>query len=164
VKANEARFKVTENRKFARRNIDLIVEIETSDGSILRGVLLDLSQGGARLKVDNPDSLPEQFMLKLSDKLHRRSRIAWRSAEEIGVELLSAPKALADNFASRSVLIKCPKTGRNISTGIRLTAADDLSKLSEVRRFTQCPSCKVVHGWTPNDASLGTQGAGLVHP
>jgi hypothetical protein len=145
-----------ENRKFKRRNIDLIVEIETPDGSALRGVLLDLSQSGARINVDSPDRLPEQFILKLSDKLHRRARIAWRSAEEIGVELLSAPKALVDSYANRSVLIKCPRTGKDISTGIRLTAADDLSKLSDVRRFTRCPSCKVVHGWTPNDASLGS--------
>jgi hypothetical protein len=146
----------TENRKFTRRNIDSVVQIETDDGSTVFGTLLGLSQGGARLKVSNPDSLPEQFMLKLSDTLHRRSRIAWRSADEIGVELLSAAQAPADIEAKRSVLIKCPKTGRNISTGIRLTVANDLSKLSTARRFTQCPSCKVVHGWTPSDASLGS--------
>jgi hypothetical protein len=147
---------VSENRKFARRNIDLNVEMETPDGSTIRGALLDLSQSGARIKVDNPDSLPEQFILKLSDKLHRESRIAWRAAAEIGVELLVAPIALSGNMKNRSVVIKCPKSGREISTGIRLTTAGDLSKLSEVRRFTQCPSCKVVHGWTPKDASLGS--------
>jgi PilZ domain len=144
----------TENRKFTRRSIDLVVQIEPADGSTICGVLLDLSQGGVRLKVSNPENLPEQFMLKLSDKVHRSSRIAWRSAEQIGVEFLSASQILADSNAKRSVLIKCPRTGRNISTGIRLTVADDLSKLSGVRRFTQCPSCKVVHGWTPSDASL----------
>jgi hypothetical protein len=143
-----------ENRKFTRRNIDLVVQIETDDGSTVCGTLLDLSQGGVRLKVNNPDSLPEQFMLKLSAKLHRRSRIAWRSAEEIGVEFLSAPQAPADSSAKCAVLIKCPRTGRNISTGIRLTVADELSKLSAARRFTQCPFCKVVHGWMPGDASL----------
>jgi PilZ domain len=142
----------SENRKFTRRDIDLVVNIETDDGSTICGTLLDLSQGGVRLKVRNPDILPEQFMLKLSAKLHRRSRIAWRSAEEIGVEFLSAPQAPADSDAKCLVLIKCPRTGRNISTGIRLTVADDLSKLSGARRFTQCPSCKVVHGWMPSDA------------
>jgi len=143
-----------ENRKFTRRNIDLVVQIEIDDGSTVCGALLDLSQGGVRLKVSDPDSLPKQFMLKLSDKLHRRSRIAWRSTEEIGVEFLSAPQALADSEAKHSVLIKCPRTGRSISTGIRLTVADDLNKLSGVRRFTRCPSCNVVHGWTPSDVSL----------
>ena len=126
----------------------------TPDGSTIRGALLDLSQSGARITVDNPDNLPEQFLLKLSDKLHRESRIAWRSATEVGVELLVAPKALSGVMKNRSVVIKCPKSGKEISTGIRLTTAGDLSKLSEVRRFTQCPNCKIVHGWTPKQASL----------
>jgi hypothetical protein len=144
----------TENRKFTRRDIDLAVRIETVEGRNIRAALLDVSQGGVRLAVANPESVPEQFMLKLSNTLHRWSRVVWRSAEQIGVEFLSAPQALADGKAKRSIIIKCPKTGRIISTGIRLTVADDLSKLSNVRRFTQCPSCKVVHGWMPSDASL----------
>jgi hypothetical protein len=145
---------VSENRKFARRNIDLDVEVETPDGSTISGVLLDLSQSGARVKVDNPDILPERLLLKLSDKIHRQSRIAWRSAEEIGVELLVAPVATSGEMKNHSVAIKCPKSGKEILTDIRLSAASDLSKLLDVRRFTQCPSCKVVHGWTPKDASL----------
>jgi hypothetical protein len=144
----------SENRKFNRRNIDLAVRIELADGSTVRGVLLDLAEGGVRLKVPRPENLPEQFMLKLGERLHRWSRIAWRSTEEIGVEFLPAPRAPADGEAKRSVLIRCPNTGRNIPTGIRLTAAADLGKLSRARRFTQCPVCKVVHGWLPSDASL----------
>jgi hypothetical protein len=144
----------TENRKSTRRSIDLIVHIEMADGSGFRGALLDLSQGGARLKVRNPQNLPEQFMLKLAGKLQRWSRIAWRSAQEVGVEFLSAPRALADGEAKRLVLIKCPRTGKSISTGIRLTVADDLEKLSRAPRFTQCRSCRAVHGWLPSDASL----------
>jgi hypothetical protein len=144
----------TENRKFNRRSIDLVVYIDTFDGPPVRGELLDLSQGGVRLKVSDPNSLPDQFMLILSDKLRRWSRIAWRSTDEIGVEFVSAPQRPAEDNKRRSLVIKCPRTGRNISTGIRLTATDDLSKLSGVRRFTQCPSCKAVHGWTPSEALL----------
>jgi hypothetical protein len=144
----------SESRKFNRRIIDPAVQIELADGSTVRGVLLDLSEGGVRLKVRHPENLPEQFMLKLGERLHRWSRIAWRSTEEIGVEFSPAPQASADREAKRSVLIRCPNTGRNIPTGIRLTAADDLGKLSRARRFTQCPVCKVVHGWLPSDASL----------
>jgi hypothetical protein len=144
----------TENRKSARRSIDLIVHIEMADGSGFRGALLDLSQGGARVKVRYPQNLPEQFLLKLAGKLHRWSRIAWRSAHEIGVEFLSAPQAPADSEAKRLVLINCPRTGKSISTGIRLTVADDLERLSRARRFTQCRRCKAVHGWLPSDASL----------
>jgi hypothetical protein len=146
----------TENRKFPRRGIDLSVQIETADGSTIRCSLSDLSQGGVRLKVKNPDSLPEQFMLTLSSTLRRRCRIAWRSSKEVGVEFLSAPQDPADERAKCSVLIKCPRTGKNISTGIQLTVAGDFSRLlSGVRRFTRCPHCNVVHGWVPSDASLG---------
>jgi hypothetical protein len=145
----------TENRKFNRRNIDQVVQIELADGSSVRGVVLDLSETGVRLKVRYPDNLPEQFMVKLGERLHRWSRIASRSTDEIGVDFLPAPLAPADSEAKHSVLIKCPKTGKNISTGLRLTAADDLGKLSRARRFTQCPCCKTVHSWLPSDASLG---------
>ena len=146
-----------DNRKFTRRDIDLVVHIEMADGTTVPGALVDLSQSGVRLKVSDPDSLPEQFMLKLSDELYRMSRIAWRSAEEIGVEFLPAPQALVDSTTKHSVLVKCPRTGKNISTGILLTVGGDPSKmLSDVRRFTQCPFCKVVHGWVPSDTSLGS--------
>jgi PilZ domain len=144
----------TENRKFARRDIDRTIQIDMADGSTAGGVLVDLSQGGARLKVSDPDRLPEQFMLKLSESLQRWARIAWRSIDEIGVEFVSAPQPPIDKKEKVSVHILCPKTGKTISTGFQLTTASDLSNLSDIRRFTQCAHCRVVHGWNPRDASL----------
>jgi hypothetical protein len=143
-----------EKRKFLRRSIELSAQIEMVDGTSLRCDLADLSQGGARLKVRYPDNLPEQFLLKLSSRLTRWSRVAWRSAEEVGVEFLSAPQAPSEDAAKRVVIIQCPNTLKNVPTGIRLTTPNDLEKLSPVRRFTQCPYCKVVHGWLPADACL----------
>jgi hypothetical protein len=144
----------TENRKFNRRNIDLAVHIELADGSTVRGILANLSEGGVRVKVRYPDNLPDQFMVKLGERLHRWSRIVWRSANEIGVEFVAAPQSPAVNETKHTVLIRCPNTGKSIATGIRLTAADDLGKLSRARRFTQCPCCKTVHSWLPSEASL----------
>ena len=143
-----------DNRKFSRRGIDLTIEIELADGAIARGTLLDLSEGGVRLKVRHPDNLPEQFLVKLTSRLQRWARVVWRSAEEVGLEFLAAPQAPAETEPKHPVLIRCPKTGRNISTGVRLTAAGDLAKLSRARRFTQCPCCKAVHSWLPGDATL----------
>jgi hypothetical protein len=150
----------SENRKFTRRDIDLVVHIDTLDGTIIDAEMLDLSQGGVRLKVGNSDNLPEQFLLQLSATIHRWSRIAWRSNDEIGVEFVSVPQEPVvphESIESRRkcpVVIKCPRTGRGLPTGILLTTAEDLSKLPNVRRFTQCPSCKAVHGWMPSEASL----------
>jgi hypothetical protein len=61
------------------------------DSTTASGVLLGLSQGGVRLRVGQPENLPEQFMLKLSKELNRWSQIVWRSAEEVGVEFLDFP-------------------------------------------------------------------------
>ena len=151
----------TENRQFARREIDMVVQIETADGSTIDAEMLDLSRSGVRLKIINPESVPGRFMLRLSDKLRRWSRIAWRSTVEVGVEFIPGPQEpvvpqepVIESTKKFTVVIKCPKTGRELVTGIVLTAADDLSKLQNVRRFTQCPGCKAVHGWMPSDASL----------
>jgi hypothetical protein len=152
--AETADKEATDKRKFPRRHIDLTAQIEMVDGSILACDLADLSQGGVRLKVRHPDNLPEQFRIKLSSRLHRWARIAWRSADEVGVEFLAVPQAPGEEAARRTVFIVCPKTRRKIPTGIRLTSAGDLDKISPVRRFTQCSHCAAVHGWMPADASL----------
>jgi hypothetical protein len=143
-----------EKRKFPRRKIDILAQIEMADASTAPGTVLDLSQGGVRLKVRQAGNLPEQFLLKLGSRVQRWSRIAWRSDTEIGVEFLAVPQEPTDDTAKRAVLIKCPNTGKRVATGIQLTAPHDLNKMSTARRFTQCPSCKVVHGWTPADAFL----------
>ena len=143
-----------EKRKFPRRRIDLLAQIEMADASTARGTVLDLSQSGARLKVWQAANLPEQFLLKLGRRVQRWSRIAWRSDTEVGVEFLAVPQEPADEAAKRSVFIKCPKTGKRVATGIQLTVPHDLNKMSAARRFTRCPSCKVVHGWTPAEAFL----------
>jgi hypothetical protein len=144
-----------ENRKYPRHSIWRPARIATLDGSTARADLLDISQGGARLKVKQPASLPEQFLLMLSGNIQRWSRLAWHSGKEVGVEFLAAPEEPADPEAKRAVLITCPRTSKRIPTGIQLSVPGDLSKILKVRRFTHCPFCKIVHGWLPSDATLG---------
>lgn len=144
----------TENRKYQRQPIWRAARIATIDGSNAAAELLDISQGGARLKVKQPANLPNQFLLKLGGNIQRWSRVAWYSEKEVGVEFLTTPQEAGEPEAKRLVLIKCPKTGKHIPTGIELTAAGDLNKILKVRRFTQCPICKLVHGWVPTDATL----------
>ncbi|HLH95655.1 MAG TPA: PilZ domain-containing protein [Xanthobacteraceae bacterium] len=144
----------TENRKSVRHDIDLVVELEFADESTIRCYLADVSQGGARLKVREPDSLPDQFMLQMSGRVRRYCRVVWRSSDQVGIEFLAAPQPLSSRASRNPVLIKCPKTGKNIPTGLLLTVPDDLAKITSVRRFTQCSWCKHVHGWTPKEAFL----------
>jgi hypothetical protein len=67
-----------ESRKLSRRDIKLVVQIDTSDGAPVRGELLDLSEG-APLNVRDPGACHINSCLRLSDKLDRWSRIVWRA-------------------------------------------------------------------------------------
>jgi uncharacterized protein with PIN domain len=108
--------------------------------------------------------VPEEFMLILSVDMHRWCRVVWRSDQEVGVHFvprsqsadrLSETMAASEEArAQRFAMIKCPKTRRNISTGIRARNTDELAKLKNVRRFAQCPHCKVVHGWSVTEAEV----------
>jgi hypothetical protein len=141
-----------ENRKFLRRGIDRDVQIKLADGSIVRAALSDVWQGGACLKIRNSENLPAQFIIELSEQVHRWSRIVWRTAEKVGLEFIPSPQAAVGHAARQSVLIKCPRTGKLISTGMQLNIPDDLKGIAMCRRFSQCPYCKITHGWTPGEA------------
>lgn len=61
--------------------------------SIIDCTVRDLSEGGARLSCSQALSLPNAFLLILvADRQMRKVRVAWRRAEELGVEFLSGPE------------------------------------------------------------------------
>ena len=51
----------------------------------------DVSESGARLRVDKPNELPEKFTLLLSSmgQARRLCRVIWRSRKEAGVKFLA---------------------------------------------------------------------------
>lgn len=49
------------------------------------------------------------------------------------------------------LLIRCPNTGRELSTGVQVEA-DTLSQLPQVAGGTHCPHCASVHFWLPREA------------
>jgi hypothetical protein len=53
------------------------------------------------------------------------------------------------------IMIRCPATGRGVSTGIEVCATD---QLPVVTAKTRCPACGHVHLWTKNDAWLASAG------
>jgi hypothetical protein len=80
-----------EKRKSARKPVNRPAVFMAVDGdqSVLgRCMILDISQGGARLQVDNPSQVPQIFRLILSPgaRATRRCHVRWRSATEIGVQ------------------------------------------------------------------------------
>ena len=50
--------------------------------------------------------------------------------------------------------VMCPNKHRPFSTGIEI-AEEKKDSLSNRTTFTQCPYCKIVHGWTPDAAFFG---------
>jgi hypothetical protein len=52
------------------------------------------------------------------------------------------------------VMVKCPNTGRELSTGIEMDAAT-FKRLPDIRSQLMCPICKVDHVWSTREAWLG---------
>ncbi len=55
------------------------------------------------------------------------------------------------------LMIKCPRTGQDISTGI-LTDPASYQKIPETLAYTRCPHCGLEHAWWHNDAWLAAEG------
>lgn len=51
------------------------------------------------------------------------------------------------------LLIKCPTTGHEFSTGIHVDA-DTLSRVPQELTHTHCPHCRSEHSWFPRQAKL----------
>jgi len=76
-------------RRDVRKSINRRAWISVGDGSPLRDCrLIDISDGGAKLEIDDIDEIPGEFRLWLS-RHGRQSyacRIAWSGQNTIGVE------------------------------------------------------------------------------
>lgn len=85
---------IEERRKSPRRRM-LKAGLLTFNGSFsaMKCTVRDLSDGGARLKVDQLAAIPAEFELIIEiDGLYAKSSVAWRKASEIGVRFLETPR------------------------------------------------------------------------
>lgn len=83
-----------ERRKSVRRRM-LKAGVLSFNGSFsgLKCTVRDLSDGGARLKVDQLAAVPSVFELIIEiDGLYAKSSVAWRRAPELGVRFLEPPR------------------------------------------------------------------------
>ena len=83
-----------QRRKSVRRPTDLPALLRSTDNSVPLAScrVADISDGGARLKVERPADVPTDFILVLSLYGHafRYCQVRWRSATEIGVQFRRA--------------------------------------------------------------------------
>jgi hypothetical protein len=56
------------------------------------------------------------------------------------------------------VVISCPHTGREVSTGIEMDEAT-FRQLPDVLLRTHCPHCDMQHAWWPREARLDGAGS-----
>lgn len=76
-------------RKSVRRAIGYGATILASDGSWSRKCrIIDISQSGAKLGLDQPADLPQDFLLALSQRARptRRCRVVWTANDQVGVQ------------------------------------------------------------------------------
>ena len=80
-----------EQRRSIREHVQFPAWIDIGDGSQLRScTVLDVSEGGARVKLSSSTALPKEFWLVLTkDRTRRRHcRMVWHSDTQIGVSYL----------------------------------------------------------------------------
>jgi hypothetical protein len=78
-------------RKHRRKAFVASAVVDLSDGSALRPcAILDISDGGARLKVGNTKGMPARFKLRLSGTgtVVRVCKVVWKTKDEVGVQFL----------------------------------------------------------------------------
>jgi hypothetical protein len=73
-------------RRHRRKAVWLPAGIDFEDGlGLLPCKILDVSDGGARLLVADPERVPETFTLCFSARVKRKCLLAWRKEMEVGV-------------------------------------------------------------------------------
>ena len=88
--------KNSNRRKFVRRPLSYPAKIVATDGSWGRNCrVIDVSDGGAKLALEQPVELPQEFILALSvrGKAARKCHVMWTDENEIGVQFVRAGRS-----------------------------------------------------------------------
>jgi len=86
----------TNRRKSVRRSIAYGATIVAPDASWTRKCrVIDISESGAKLALEELDELPKDFVLMLSERggPARRCHVVWATDQQVGVEFESRKKA-----------------------------------------------------------------------
>jgi hypothetical protein len=78
-----------DHRKATRKALHYPVAIEMGEGESARICMLsDVSDTGARLTLESPESVPDDFMMRLSHdgKTTRECHVVWRSGHQLGIQ------------------------------------------------------------------------------
>ncbi len=83
-----------DNRRRPRKQLNMPAWIDVgNDARLQRCTVVDASESGARLAVEDIECLPDKFNLILSRRgqTHQRCNIVWRRHDEVGIEFIASP-------------------------------------------------------------------------
>lgn len=119
-----------DKRKSVRRVMQYTAWIARQGQPLLGCLLSDVSEHGARIDVEDINSVPDEFMLFLSRRgtPRRKCRIAWRSEEQnqIGVKFEAAPAPAKNNSKVKAMI-----AARQASLQPDMNASDDMPLVPE---------------------------------
>lgn len=79
-----------EQRRALRKGTWCVCQIMTREGAVREGVILDVSQTGARIRFRDRGELPRIVKIKASRiGLHRFARVVWQRTPDAGIEFIS---------------------------------------------------------------------------
>jgi hypothetical protein len=88
--------RLKEQRKFGRRSVFKPAVLAFDDGHRISGTLLDMSDGGAKIKVTNPEAINGEFYLEIpSDDLIIRCRVVRTEGPIMGLQYTKPPRRLS---------------------------------------------------------------------
>lgn len=89
--AVEEEAEIVERRVAERNDTYADVVAKSNSGRFLkRGIALDLSANGARLRFENGDSLLDGMIVNISRYgVKRRGRMRWRTRTDVGIEFIN---------------------------------------------------------------------------
>ncbi|MEL6858194.1 MAG: PilZ domain-containing protein [Pseudomonadota bacterium] len=81
---------MAERRRAERRDVYADAVALSNNGRVLKkGIALDLSSNGTRLRFENGDSLIDGMVVNIARYgIKRRARMRWRTRTDIGLEFL----------------------------------------------------------------------------
>jgi hypothetical protein len=92
-------------RREPRQNVDRPAWISTGDNLPLRACrLVDISQSGAKLRLEDVDDMPDTFSLWLTRRGQPRywCRIVWSSDKSVGVQFETPPASPDKTLSTRA--------------------------------------------------------------
>ncbi len=95
-------------RRFQRKSLLWAAVVETSNHRI-EGILVDVSAGGAKLRMEGPLTVGDDVLLFVKQLDAIEARVVWMRPGEVGLEFRMAPAEIAERVQRRLTVDLTPR-------------------------------------------------------